>query len=638
MNAGVRLILLCSMTALLYCNVVKAEQTVSEMRKTFLEAERFIYQGQDNEYFTLAETLKSYPLYPYLHYQWLKNHLDNNDAIRNFLTRYEQSRYAKLLRQKWLIQLGKTQQWQLFNDYYRNTDDTELQCYNNLAHYQLGQTNIALENIHQLWLSGKNLPNNCEAGFTLLKSSSFFNRDTIWQRFQTALQLNNISTAQSTAEQLPEQDKTAANLWLKLHKEPALVKENEDWKRNYPLAGSLFTHAIIRWLELDPYTALNDWELEKQNFIIPPQIIADIEKRLAMALAFKHDHQAFSKLIKLSNKDNNTREWAVRSALSQENWSEVNYALAELTNDEKAQDKWQYWQARTLAASGQMDAAQEIYLQIAKNRSFYGFLAADQLNQKINLINRPLNVSEQELQTMAEKPEFKVMSELLAISRKQEAKHQWWHATSGMDQRNLIIAAKLAQSWQSPALAIFTIAKANEWDDLDLRFPLNYLNTILENANNQQLDPSIIFGLIRQESAFDDSADSPAGAKGLMQIMPKTGQQMAQTLNEYWTGETMLLEPATNIKLGSFYYKKLLQQFNGKYFLAAAAYNAGPNRVKRWLPNTISTPGDVWIEGIPYKETRNYVTQVLLYTLIYQQRLQRDSLKLTDLISTVNPN
>ena len=642
MSSGVRLFLLCNLLAMAWGNVSKAEPTLLDMRKTFLQAEQAIYQRQDADYFATAETLKTYPLYPYLQYQWLKNHLDNDQAVEDFLSSYEQSRYSKLLRQKWLVQLGKNKQWQTFINYYHNTDDPELQCYFAQAHYENNLNANALDSVRLLWLSGKSLPNNCENLFTVLKTATIFSQNLIWQRFLAALQLDNISLAQNLSSQLNNQDQIAAELWLKYHRDPTLIsKENKDvqtWKHNYPLAGALFTHAITQWLEDAPSAANTFWELEKESFNIPASLLAETDKRLAMALAFKRDPRAFSKLMNLNNKDNSSREWAVRIALSHENWTQVAEALSVLTEEEKLQDKWQYWQARTYEANQQVSAAQSIYQRIAKNRSYYGFLAANHIQQKITIIDQPIQVAESEILAMAEKPEFKVMSELLAIGRKQEAKHQWWHATAGMDQHNLIVAAKLAQNWQAPALAIFTVAKANEWDDIDLRFPLLYQKPILDYANSFQLDPAFIYGLIRQESAFDESADSPAGAKGLMQIMPKTGQQIAQTLNENWSGEADLFNPTANIKFGSVYYQKLLQQFKGKHLLAAAAYNAGPNRIKRWLPDKNALAGDCWIESIPYKETRNYVSQVMFYALIYQQRLQRDSLKLTDLITDVQPN
>jgi soluble lytic murein transglycosylase len=626
--------------ALLLASVCQAENAVSPLptlRKVFLQTEQYIYQDRDAEYLTLAETLKDYPLYPYLQYQWLKKHLDDTQAVQLFLNDYESSRYSRLLRPKWLLQLANTQQWALFSKQFRNNEDPDLRCYYAQAQFQIGQQQAALDSARQLWLTGKSQPASCDAVFTWLKTSSFFTPNLIWQRFQAALNQDNLPLANAMQALLPEAEQSDAQLWLKLHQQPNLLTAASEWKHSYPLAAALFVHTVVHWLDSDPGAALQVWETEKQNYAIPADVLSDTDKRLGVALALKRDSRAYDKLSQIANKDPSTREWAVRAALSQQNWQQVNLALNELTIEEKQQDKWQYWQARTLTSLGQSELGLKIYQQIAKNRSFYGYLAADHLQQFPLLMDHPLQVPSQELDSLEQKTEFQVSAELLAINRKQEAKNQWWYAIANLDQHALIVAAKLAQRWQCPALAIFTIAKANEWDDIELRFPLQFNNQIQVIANDQQLDPALIFGLIRQESAFDENADSPAGAKGLMQIMPKTAQQIAQNSNDNWNGETSLFNPVLNIKYGSYYFKKLLQQFNGNHVLATAAYNAGPNRVKRWLPESKSLPGDIWIETIPYKETRAYVSSVLLYALIYQQRLQKNNLKPENLISIVNP-
>lgn len=618
-------------------DVSASEQPQAAMRQAFLQAEQYISQGRDADYFALADTLKAYPLYPYLQYQWLKNHLDDDSAIQSYLHEYAATRYASLLHRLWLLQLGQKQQWTTFIAHYRKSKDAELQCYYALAEYQNQLQQAALETARQLWLDGRSQPNSCDALFAIFKASPGFSKDLVWQRFQLALNEKNDRLATQLLPLLPEQERPIADTWLKLHHQPHMVNEDGRWKHDYAQAGMLFAHAIVRWLDKDPEAAVNTWDNEKQNYALPPDVSADTEKRLALALAFHRDNNAYARLSKISNPDGTTREWRVRAALNQQNWADVNAALASLSEDEKHQEKWQYWQARALAALGQTAAADTVFRRIAQNRSFYGFLAATRLRQDIVLSDKPVIVAQQEIDELRQKNEFQMVAELLAIDRKNEAKQQWWHAVSGFDNHRLSVAAKLAQQWQWPSTAIFTIAKASDWGDVNLRFPLHYLNQIQDNAKTQQLDPALIFGLIRQESAFDDLADSPAGAKGLMQVMPKTAEQIAAHLKERWTQETALFNPDINIKYGSFYYKKLLQQFNGQHLLAAAAYNAGANRVKHWLPKQKAMPGDIWVESIPYKETRGYVSSVLLYALIYQQRLHQNTLKAEELMREVRP-
>jgi soluble lytic murein transglycosylase len=179
--------------------------------------------------------------------------------------------------------------------------------------------------------------------------------------------------------------------------------------------------------------------------------------------------------------------------------------------------------------------------------------------------------------------------------------------------------------------------KAGYWDDMALRFPVNYGGEVENSAEKHNLDAALIYGLMRQESMLDKNAVSSAGAKGLMQLMPETARTIARTLREPWLSDANLFIPAVNINYGGYYFKDLLNRFGGHIAVAGAAYNAGPNRAKKWLPIIKAVPADIWIETIPFKETRKYVSTVLSYAIIYQHRLKKGSLKLKNLLRDVTP-
>lgn len=638
MRITIRLLLLMHLLTAVASPAAASERSLSAMRQTFLQAEQYIKQNRDNDYFALSDTLRDYPLYPYLHYQWLTKHLDEDTAIQTFLHDYPATRYATALHSRWLGYLGKKQQWLSLIRQYKNTNDTELQCYYAQAQYRIGEQRPALEKAMQLWLDGKSHPVACHPLFEWLQNSPGFSTDLIWQRFQAALQRSDGQLAKQLLPLFPAADRKMADLWLTLHNQPEKVKDKAAWKRNYAKAGLLFSHAIRRWSDNNPQAALSVWNAEKKHFHIPADRIADTEKRLGMELAFIRDKRAYSLLSQQAGNDPSAQEWRVRAALSQQNWKHVLSALDALDDTLKQQDKWQYWRAKALEANRQTQQAQTILTALAKQRSFYGFMAAAQLQWPIALNRHPLAVSKQELKDLQNDSAFQVVRELLAIERRTEATRQWWHAIADLDNHRLQVAAKLAEEWQWPSMAIFTISKAKHWDDTDMRFPLVFTGLIQEQASQQQLDPALIFGLIRQESAFDEFAGSGAGAMGLMQLMPKTAKRIAGELNDRWRNDFNLLIPAINIKYGSTYFKKMLAQYDGHYALAIAAYNAGPNRVKHWLPKNQSLPADIWIETIPYKETRGYVSAVIAYAMIYQERLSRNSLKLTELLADIRPD
>ena len=628
-----RSLLLCSLS-FLSCPVFSAY--LDQQRQDFLLAEKLLEQGNEQAFLTLSSTLTDYPLYPYLQYQWLKNNLSQTDKVLGFLSDYNDTRYADLLRSKWLVYLGDNERWGEFIRYYQADEDTALECLFFLANYKLGNQQLALNEAKRLWAIGSTLPKECDGLLSALALSPELTPDLIWQRFESALKKDNKILASTMQQLLDKPGQELAEVWLQVHKKPELILDSQFLSGNEQ-QGRIFAHGVDRMAKSDLDLAITVWDSKKQTLVIDGQTAGQLERRLALALAHARDDRAYNRLNQLLAADADVREWKVRSALLEQNWPHVAQALAGLTLEEQQQPQWQYWLARALIETGDAPQGQSIYNRLSEDRSFYGFMAADAVMKPYSLIDTPVLLADNALATLTQKADFKVVQELAFLNRDAEAKRQWWFAVNKLSKEQQMIAAKLAQQWQWNQVAIMTLVKTDYWDDLALRFPVTYLSQVQSNADRQELDPAIIFGLMRQESMLDQNAMSAVGARGLMQVMPETGQQIARKLNEPWQAENSLFNPDINIKYGAFYYKQLLNRFDGHFALAMAAYNAGPNRVSKWLPNDKSVPADIWIETIPYKETRKYVTSVLSYAIIYQQRIQRNGLKMTRLLFDVPP-
>jgi len=610
--------------------------TLEQQRQDFLLAERLVEQGNDNAFLILSSTLADYPLYPYLQYQWLKNNLQQADKILAFLSAYKDTRYADLLRSKWLHYLADNERWIEFLLYYQASDNAALECQFYWAIYKVANQQMALNEAKRLWVTEDSLPNECDPLLSALALSPALTPDLIWQRFELALKKDNRPLAIYVRHLLNQPDQDVADVWLQVHNKPALIQDSLFLGGN-ERQGRIFAHGVDRMAKLDLDLAINIWDSRKSTVFIDNQTAQQIECKLALALARARDNRAYNRLNQLVAVDAEVREWKVRAALLEQNWVHVAHALTGLTIEEQQEPQWQYWQARSLIETGKTLEGWAIYNRLSEDRSYYGFMAADAVNKPYSIADKPVFLAANVLETLAQKTDFKVIQELTILNREAEAKRQWWFGIKKLPKDQLKIAAKLAQQWQWDQVAIITMVKADYWDDLALRFPVSYLSQVQNNAYWQNLDPAIIFGLIRQESMLDKNARSAVGARGLMQIMPATGQQIAHTLNEPWQAENSLFNPDVNIKYGAFYYKQLLNRFDGHFALATAAYNAGPNRVAKWLPNASPVPADVWIETIPYKETRKYVTSVLSYAIIYQQRIQRNVLKMKKLLFDVRP-
>lgn len=282
--------------------------------------------------------------------------------------------------------------------------------------------------------------------------------------------------------------------------------------------------------------------------------------------------------------------------------------------------EWRYWQARALEQLGRQQEAEFIYASLAQIPTYYGFLATDRLGLPYRIESQRLDLTEEYQQSLLNRSAILRAREYLYVGLVLEARREWNKALKGLGREQLKAAAVLADRWGWHERAVFTVARAAHSSDFKLRFPMPFEGQVRKMSSQHQLDPALIYSVIRKESAYMADATSRAGAVGLMQLMPATARTVAQRLGRPLTLSD-LSDVDTNIELGSYYLRSVMDKFNDQQSLAAAAYNAGPHRVDRWLPDGQSLPADVWVDTIPYRETRGYVRAVLAYTIIFEWRI-----------------
>jgi soluble lytic murein transglycosylase len=266
-------------------------------------------------------------------------------------------------------------------------------------------------------------------------------------------------------------------------------------------------------------------------------------------------------------------------------------------------------------------AAEQRLSELATQRNFYGFLAADRIGRPYALERAELDLTQMELDAVARHPAVRRALELRALGERPEARREMAWLMERLNDRELLALAEYARriGWARQAIAA-TIA-TGQWDHLDLRFPLAHEGPMRANASARELQPSWLFAVARQESAFMSDARSSAGALGLMQILPSTARLTARRFDIPLASNWQLLDEEKNIQIGSRYLRQMYDRYDHNRILASAAYNAGPGRVDRWVREREPNPADVWVEGIPYRETRDYVQNVLAYALIYSMQL-----------------
>ncbi|AWB56123.1 transglycosylase SLT domain-containing protein [Colwellia sp. Arc7-D] len=610
----------------------------NQQRNIFLEAENQVWNASSATYQNLYKQLHYYPLQPYLDQKRLmtKMKLSSATEISEFLTKYEGTPLDWPLRKKWLTYLAKRKQPVLFQTFFKPTSNVELTC----QHYSFElQTGVAptrvLPKVSALWLVGKSQPKVCDPIFKKWQLAGYRTNDLIWQRIVLAADGGKHSLIPYLTKLLPEKEQALAKVWHKVRRDPAYIGKLSRFSNKSAREAEIVAYGLKRLIWRSPEKALDTYALAKTLLPFTKEQEQQITVKFALALASKNHADAASWLVQVDEKlfSSNLTQWYITDALRDQNWQHIKDKLLKLPTTAQQSLQWRYWYSRSLLATDDLVQGTKLLSELAQSRHYYGFLAASYLNKASNFQNMPLVVSAEEKAFVIKSPEAKRAFELFAIGRFHHARLEWNYWLSKLNQRDKLVASKVANEMQWYDRAIFTLAKVGYLNDVNLRFPLGFETEIKHYADNQKINPAWAFAITRRESSFMSDANSPAGAKGLMQIMPGTAKQLAKrkVSNQY------LFKAKNNIKLGTKYLRNLLDKHDGNQVLATAAYNAGPYRVKSWLKDAEPLPADVWIETIPFKETREYVKSVLAYQQIYQHKVGQKG-SLFDLIIAMNIN
>jgi len=627
--------ILLTVFLLLAWGVEAGATDLARQRSWFAKAEQALAKGDRSKFHAWLAKLGDYPLVPYLYYRYYLKYPGEEESIGRFLRQYADTRYARPVRAGLLRHLAKKGRWREYVWYYQDLENKTLQCHYAWALYRLGRIGQAWRETRRLWLVGHSQPKACDRVFRAWKQAGNLTPDLVWRRFELALGQGKTRLAEYLARQLPPAERDRAFFWLKVHTDPekhlcAL------WPKPFSGDGKIFGDGIMQLARKDLEAAIEVWERERSNFHLTLEQVSRVDRFIGLRLAWRHDRRAWEWLaaIPAADRDRDVNGWQVRAALREGNWGRVLHALESLSPGERHETRWRYWHARALERLHGKASARQTFAEVAKQMDFYGFLAADKLRADYAIVHRPLKVSEKTVENLAQTPTFRAIGEFIHLDRYWDARREWWYLLKHGDRETLRAAAILARRSGWPQMAIFAVARAEHWDDLDIRFPLRFLEQVRDFSRARKVDTAYIFGIIRRESAFDQHAHSPVGARGLMQLMPYTARKVARQLQERIRSLKSLEDSATNVRYGTAYFSSLLERFGGHFVLATAAYNAGPHRVDRWMPAKIS-PADIWIETIPFRETRRYVRAVLAYAMIYHQRLGQKQRRISEYATPV---
>ena len=607
------------------------QASIEQQRQLFRDASSALERNKITRYNRLLKQLDDYPAKPYLEYDAFSRRVSKAkpQQVEEFLQQFADFPFAYHARGKWLNVLARRGDWENYLKFFDGRENTRLKCLAFQARLNLDQLEGLNDEIARVWSRGYSQPSQCDPAFAYFLKSHEQAEQAIWLRIEKAFKARRPSLARYLGKKLDQQGRVTVEIWYKAHRRPERslrqLAEAEDNHYN----RAIIVHAIDRLARKDSLKALEHWNLIRDHFAFTQEQKDQSQRRIALSAAIQHEPEARTLLSSLdpSIMNDQAHLWLARIQLRSSDWPGLMKTINLMPAHLHQENEWQYWLSRSMEAEGQLSDSLSLLEQISDKSSYYGFLAADKLKRdyRIEQENAAL-VEVDEDSFLSSNPHMLRARELYYLDRLIDAKREWFQALRYLDQDQIKQAATLASKWQWHDSAIRTVAKTPHRSDYSLRFPMPYKQQVMQHAEARELDPSIIYGVMRRESLFDPLARSSVGALGLMQLMPSTARRVAKSLGMKRPRKSDILRVENNIRFGTHYLKTVMKRFDNNVALAAAAYNAGPGNVKRWLPKNSIMSADLWVETVPFKETRNYVQAVLAYSTVFDKSLGRNTL------------
>ncbi|SEQ38093.1 soluble lytic murein transglycosylase [Amphritea atlantica] len=601
-------------------------QTTSEPQQLYLQALKML-EGDDLEtFYQLKSRLTDYPLYPYLEQQELIHNFDTvaQHHINLYAKQYEGVPTVYPLQQKWLSYLAENKRWKPYITAYQSAgvNSEQYECNYRYALLQTGQPRLAVKEIESLWNTGHSISNACDPVFKQWMTQYHAPSSKLaYQRFWKAVDHDNFRLAQYLTRFIKQkQQKQATERFFAVRKTPSLVQDPAYLPGDNLASQTTYLYGIDRLSRKSPQAATQVWLKVRPKLSFSPDDQQTLSRNLARRLTYRPDKQTDKLLSQLNHPhDDEIQERRIMLALTDLNWKKVHQLISQLPVESQQDERWVYW--KTLSAShieGLKPSYSDAFVNLSRERSYYGLLAARTLQTGFRLNPQQDRVPETTVAQQQDLPAMQRIHELYQLDERYLARREWNQMTRDYDADQLRIAATVLHRWGWHNMAIIGVAQAKYWDDISLRFPMPYSETFSRLAGKYRIDTNWARAIARQESAYQPHARSRVGARGLMQLMPKTAKTTAKHHNVPYSNSSDLYQPETNIALGVAYLADMQEKFDNNQIYATAAYNAGPHRVKRWLKERGSLPVDIWIETIPFNETRRYVMNVMAYHAVYR--------------------
>jgi soluble lytic murein transglycosylase len=603
-----------------------ADASFADARKAFQDAYARVTANFPDESAADSEALKSYPLYPYLQAARIRQALNGSaDSLArvderavDFIAAHELEPVSRGLRRVWLDSLATRAKWGLFIEAYRDAGATDAaRCQSFSARIELGKSEGLARDIAKQWLTPRSLP-ECERPFAWLNASGLLTPDLIEKRVRLALESDNVAFARQIIQQLPT-DRVGPYLqWASLLEHP---QRSLDALIASPDVAVDPTALLAGWTRLARRNASAARE-RYQGLMSARGLTRETGSpyalALALSLAWNHDPAAleYFDLVASRDFDDSALEWRSRAAILAGDWKIASKSIVAMSETNRRTARWRYWAARAAAQLHDSSQARRLYESLLSDDNYYSGMAAARLHQAVVPVLQSLPVDQELLASVERVPAMERAHELFLCGMRPEALAEWQLGYGSLSEARRVQSIRLAAGWGWYDQAIAVASAQQVFNDYVLLYPRPFDTQVEQAARLSQLAPELIYGVLRQESLYRVDAVSSADARGLMQLQLDTARRTARQWSRPQPDLLDLFDPATNTLLGAARLRTLLDQFDGQIPVALAAYNAGANAVIRWLPSK-SIDSDVWIENIPYGETRVYVQRILWHVLTF---------------------
>jgi soluble lytic murein transglycosylase len=608
-----------------------AEADLAAQRLQFTSAYAAARAGEPPPEAGDSELLQAYALYPYVQAERLRAEIGRadpraamlpvDDAAATFLAGYGEDPAGRIVRRAWLASLFARGQWRSFLDVYgqARAPDQALRCQAIRARLALGQVDGLAEPATAEWLTGTSADDACDPVFEWLRVQGTLGATLVEQRARLALEAGQTGLARRLAKSLPEETARPLREWALLLENPQQAIDALIAAPGTPVDDAALVEGWSRLARRNPDSALDRFDALLASRKADASLASRLARGLALGLAWSRRGNAldYFERIAAADCDDLTWEWHARAALWAGDWARAGSVIAAMPQPLQEDPRWRYWAARVAGHTGNVERSRELYAAALPAENWYAVLAAARLGRPFAPAQRELVFDAARLWALERVPAFTRARELFVLSHLSLAQAEWNAGYPLLDAASQYDAIGLASRWGWHFQAIATAAQQRLFDDYRLLYPMPFDEQVAEAARHTGLPSTLIYAVIRQESLYQPWAVSGAGAVGLMQILPETARRTAARMQRRTPTRASLVLPEVNVPLGAGTLADFIRRMDGQVLVAIAGYNAGPSAARRWLPDE-PMDADIWVENIPFNETRTYVQKVMWHSVVFE--------------------